>query len=94
MALIYARQPADSRPAGLGVRAELTERTQAALDQARRDLSRLDAGDPGRNALESELTELALLQNDLEQRLASPRVLEAIALLRSSNRPAARRLSL
>jgi hypothetical protein len=93
VALIYGRQPDEHRPV-LGVRAELTERTQSALDQVRRDVSRLDAGDPRRDALEAELTELALLQNDLEQRLASPRVLEATALLRSSNRPAPRRLSL
>jgi len=94
MALIYGRPQTESRPAGLGVRAELTERTQAALDQARRDLSRLDAGDPTRDALEAELTELALLQNDLEQRLTSPRVLEATALLRMRNRPPTRTLSL
>jgi hypothetical protein len=93
VALIYGRQPDVHRPA-LGVRAELTERTQSALDQVRRDLSRLDAGDPGREALEADLIELALLQNDLEQRLASPRVLEATALLRSRNRPEPRRLSL
>jgi hypothetical protein len=93
VALIYGRQADEQRPV-LGVRAELTERTQSALDQVRRDLSRLDAGDPSRNALEADLIELALLQNDLEQRLASPRVLEATALLRTRNRPAPRRLSL
>ena len=94
MALIFGREPIERRPAGLGVRAELTERTQSALDQLGRDLSRLDAGDPTRAALEDELAELALLQNDLEQRLASPRVLEATALLRMRNRAPSRTLSL
>ena len=70
----------------LGIRSELTERTQAALVAIRDRLVYLRSGDPARRPLEEQAVELNLLLDDLANQLASPRVLEAIAESRATAR--------
>jgi hypothetical protein len=72
-----------TRPAG-GIRIELTARTEAARAACAEDLGRLAVGDPRRQPLEDQATELDLLLDDLASQLASPRVLQAIAMARAS----------
>ncbi|MFI5198989.1 MAG: hypothetical protein ACHQXL_01275 [Candidatus Limnocylindrales bacterium] len=71
-----------SRPAG-GIRIELTARTQAVRSACAEDLGQLALGDPRRQPLEEQAAELDLLLDDLASQLASPRVLQAIALARA-----------
>ena len=68
---------------GMGIRAQLIDRTEADLRGIRRELARLSDGDLTRGWLEESEAELVLLLDDFEHRLPSPRVLEATGHIRA-----------
>lgn len=68
---------------GMGIRAELTDRTEADLKRIRRKLARLGDDDMTRGALVEREAELTLLLDDLEHRVPSARVLAGVAQIRT-----------
>jgi hypothetical protein len=63
----------------MGIRAEVTEQTEADLERIRCTLAGLGDDDPNRAALDEREAELSQLLVDLEGHLASPGVLAATA---------------
>jgi hypothetical protein len=67
----------------MGIRAELTDRTEADLERVRGELTRLGEDDLTRAALAEREAELADLLRDLEPGVPSPRLLAATAQIRT-----------
>ena len=67
----------------MGIRAELTARTEADLENVRGELTRLGDDDLTRAALAEREAELADLLRDLEHGVPSPRLLARMAQIRT-----------